>query len=271
MDPTRLGLATFLHPELNLEGWLKLARELGLGWVELRADPGMAYAGELTPRERENLRKKLLKAGLNVSLHVPIHGVNPASPNPRLAAASLAEYAQAVELAGDLGAKPVVLHPGGIPGEYAALPHHLEEAWRRLEFALELLVPFARERGVTLALENKQSGGGRDLILTPEEHLRALERFPDLGACLDFGHLATLPEGTCSQAEYVRALGARLVHVHLHDNRGQRDEHLGLGQGLVPWREAVSILEEAGYRGAVILEIPDPEELRESVRRLTGD
>jgi sugar phosphate isomerase/epimerase len=266
MDLSRLGLATFLHPQLGLPQWLGLARELGLGWVELRADPGVAYAGELSPRERQQRRQRLEEAGLNVSLHVPIHGVNPASPNPRLAAASLAEYADAISLAGDLGARLVVLHPGGIPGEYAALPQELEQAWRRLEFALEFLLPLARRHRVTLALENKQRGGGRDLILTPEEHLRALERFPELGACLDFGHLATL-QG--DPAAYVEALGARLLHVHLHDNHGQRDEHLGLGQGLVRWREALEALERAKYRGAVILEIPDPEELCESVKLLS--
>ncbi|MDD2912760.1 MAG: TIM barrel protein, partial [Candidatus Bipolaricaulis anaerobius] len=64
---------------------------------------------------------------------------------------------------------------------------------------------------------------------------------------------------------YVAALGERLVHVHLHDNRGERDEHLPLGRGSLPWRAAWAALSSAGYRGPIVLEIPDPDGLRESV------
>lgn len=268
MERTRLGLATFLRPDIDLAGWLKLAKGLGLGWVELRAEPGMAYAGELTHHERSRLRHRLAESGLHVSLHAPIHGLELGSPNPRAASAALAEHVAAIELAADLGASPVVFHPGGIPREYAALPGAYEAAWSRLSFYLDLLLPRAERLGVRLAIENKQKKPGRDLILTPEEHLRALEGRPRLGACLDFGHLHTLngdPKG------YVLALGDRLVHVHLHDNHGEGDEHLGLGEGTLPWREVISALEEVGYQGAIILEIPDQVALERSVRLLSDE
>ncbi len=248
-----------------MEDWIELARELGLGWLELRADPGIAHPEDLSSQDRNRLKKRLEEAGLRVSLHAPIHGVNLVSPNPRLAAAALAEHVAAIELAPELGAELVVFHPGGLPGEYARLPGAYERAWQRLGFALDILVPEAAARGVRLAIENKQAGSGRDLILTPEEHLRALEGRPGLGACLDFGHLHTLRE---DPAHFVAALGERLVHVHLHDNQGERDEHLGLGQGTVPWEAALRALAATGYRGAVILEIPDPDQARDSVARV---
>lgn len=31
-------------------------------------------------------------------------------------------------------------------------------------------------------------------------------------------------------------------HVHIHDNAGERDSHLGLGRGNLPWREVLSYL-----------------------------
>ena len=82
---------------------------------------------------------------------------------------------------------------------------------------------------------------------------------------MDFGHLHTLRE---DPAHFVAALGERLMHVHLHDNQGERDEHLGLGQGTVPWEAALRALAVAGYQGAVILEIPDPDQARDSVARV---
>jgi len=266
MDRSRLGLTAFLRPELDLTGWIELARRLGLGWVELRAEPGLVYAGELSPPQRRKLRANLAESGLRFSLHVPIHGLELGSPNPRAAAAALAEHLAAIDLAADLGADPVVFHPGGLPREYAVLPGSYQAAWNRLEFYLDVLVPHAEARGVRLALENKQKKAGRDLILTPEEHLRALEGRPGLGACLDFGHLHTLGGDPVA---YVRALGERLIHVHLHDNHGEGDEHLGLGEGTVPWRVAVAALEEVGYQGALILEVPEPRALEESVEVLS--
>ncbi|HAF70949.1 MAG: AP endonuclease, family 2 [Acetothermia bacterium 64_32] len=265
MERSQLGLATFLTPDLDLGGWIDLAAELALGWVELRADPGMAHPGELSPQARKALRGRLVESGLKVSLHVPIFGVNLTSPIPRIAEASLAEHVDALDLAGELGARVVVLHPGGLPPEYLNVPGAYERARSRLEFCLAVLLPRAERLGLTLAIENKQRGPSRDLILTPEEHLSVLKGLSGLGACLDFGHLHTL---NGDPAGYVNALGGRLVHVHLHDNHGGKDEHLGLGLGSAPWREAVAALAEAGYKGAVILEIPDPAQLRESVRLL---
>jgi len=265
MERSQLGLATFLTPDLDMRGWIALAAELDLGWVELRADPGMAHADELSSQDRKALRRLLEENDLNVSLHVPIYGVNLTSPIPRIAEASLAEHVVAIDLACELGASLVVLHPGSLPRDYVPLPGAYERAWRRLELCLEVLLPQAERHGVTLAIENKQRGPGRDLILTPEEHLRILARFPELGACLDFGHLHTLDGDPCL---YVNALGRRLAHVHLHDNHGEADEHLGLGLGTVPWREALTALAEVGYPHAVILEIPSVVELQKSVEFL---
>ncbi len=268
MERSQLGLSTFIRPGWSLERWISYAQELGLGWVELRAEPGMVYAGDLSPAERAELRALLASTGLRFSLHSPIHNLELGSPNPRAAAVALAEIAASVELAADLGASPVVVHPGGLPREYAALPGSYEAAWRRLGFYLDVLVPHAAARGVSLALENKQRSSGRDLVLTPEEHLRALEGREGIGACLDFGHLNTLGG---DPASYIGALGERLIHVHLHDNHGQVDEHLGLGKGTLPWRDVLKALAEHGYRGAVILEMPDPEDLKRSAELIEGE
>ncbi|MBC7093088.1 sugar phosphate isomerase/epimerase [Candidatus Bipolaricaulota bacterium] len=267
MDRKRLALSTFLLPGMDLWRWLALAADLGLGGVELRADPGMAHADDLGPVDRRRLREAARDAGLWLTVHVPIYGVNLVSPIRSLAAASLAEAVATVDLAADLGAGLVVVHPGGIPEDYAALDGEYERAWRRFMFALALLVPHAGRRGVRTALENKQQGRDRDLVLTLEEHVRALAPFPELGACLDFGHLHTV--GGDPRA-FVAALGNRLIHVHLHDNHGQGDEHLPLGHGDAPWAEALAALSDHGYTGCVVLEIPDQAGLRESAAAVIG-
>lgn len=262
MDLRRFGLSTFLWPGMHLLRWLDLAAELGLGGVELRADPRAAYPQDLGPGGRRALREELEARDLWSTVHAPIYGVNLASPLPSLAAAALSEVVQAVGLADDLGSRIVVVHPGHVDVDYLALDGERDQAWRRFSFALEVVLARARRAAVRVAIENKQRGRGWDMIYTSDDHNLFLDRFPDLGACLDLGHLHTTKGDPVA---YVAALGERLIHVHLHDNRGEQDDHLTLGQGGVAWPQALEALGANGYSGSIVLEIPDPNGLRESV------
>lgn len=262
MDSRRLGLSTFLVPGMDVGHWLSLAHDLGLGGVELRADPRVAHPTELAPVERRRLRERLAGLGLWCTVHAPIYGVNLASPIRSLAAASLGEVVQTVDLAAEVGSPLVVIHPGHVDEDHLALDGERDLAWRRFLFAIEVILARTRRHGVRLAVENKQRGRGWDMVHTLDDHARVLDGFPEIGACLDFGHLHTV-DGDL--AAYVTALGERLVHVHLHDNHGERDEHLALGRGTIPWRDALTALEERGYAGPIVLEIPEPGALRETV------
>ncbi len=264
MERTQLGLATFHRPGMDIWSWMELAQELGLGGVELRADPGIAHPDELSPFDRQRLRK-LSSDGLKLSLHMPIHGVSLTWPVRSVAAASLGEVIRSLELAAEIGADVVIIHPGRLPEEYLPFPKWLERSRDLLRFALGLLLPRAEKLQVKIALENLGNGRDRGLVQTAEEHLAILSEFPGLWACFDLGHLHTLGG---SPGEYIRALSSRLIHVHLHDNLGDWDAHLPLGEGNAPWRETLATLEENRFSGRIILEIPDPSGLRLSVQKI---
>ena len=266
MDRDQLGLATFHRPGMDLWSWIRLAEELELGALEIRADPGIAHPDELSPKERASIRA-LARNGLKISVHMPIHGVNLTCPSPRLSAASLGEVLRSVEFAGEIGADVVVIHPGTLPEEYVPFRKWRERAWELLRFSLSLLLSQAKRENIRLALENKQRARDLGLVGSLEEHLRVLSEFPDLWACLDVGHLHTFSR---SPRDYISGLGKRLIHVHLHDNFGDHDAHLPLGEGNVPWEEALRALRENGFSGRVILEIPDPDGLRHSVEKVLG-
>ncbi len=266
MERAQLGLATFHRPGMDVWSWLELAQELGLGGIELRADPGIAHPDDLSFSDRQKLRK-LGENGLRLSLHMPIHGVNLTWPVRSVAAASLGELVRTVELAGELAADVVVIHPGRLPEEYLPFPEWLARSRDVLRFALSVLLPRAEGLGVKLALENLGGGRDRGLVQTAEEHLAILGEFPELWACFDLGHFHILGG---SPRQYIQALLPRLIHVHLHDNRGDWDAHLPLGEGTAPWQETLSALEENGFSGRVILEIPDPAGLRQSLKKILG-
>jgi len=101
--------------------------------------------------------------------------------------------------------------------------------------SLEHLHIFAKERGVTLALENTPGE-----LATPE-HLRQFiidTRLTDLRLCFDIGH-AHLGDGVLASLEPMREF---LATSHIHDNHGLKDEHLLPYEGTIEWKAALPAL-----------------------------
>ena len=101
--------------------------------------------------------------------------------------------------------------------------------------SLEHLHIFAKERGVTLALENTPGE-----LATPA-HLRQLiigTRLTDLRLCFDIGH-AHIGDGVLASLEPMREF---LATSHIHDNHGLKDEHLLPYEGTIEWKSALPAL-----------------------------
>ena len=101
--------------------------------------------------------------------------------------------------------------------------------------SLEHLHIFAKERGVTLALEISPGE-----LATPA-HLRQFiidTRLTDLRLCFDIGH-AHLGDGVLASLEAMREF---LATSHIHDNHGVKDEHLLPYEGTIEWKSALPAL-----------------------------
>jgi sugar phosphate isomerase/epimerase len=72
------------------------------------------------------------------------------------------------------------------------------------------------------------------------------------------------PEARISRS--VRLLGKRIVHVHIHDNHGDADEHLVPGEGSIKFGPIVDEIKKIGYEGFVIVELFEPTKAVESAR-----
>ena len=84
--------------------------------------------------------------------------------------------------------------------------------------------------------------------VTTPEHLLEMLRIAHLdtvGVSLDVGHM-NLP-GMPGLAAAFQVLGDRVKQVHLHDNKGEKDEHCWPGEGTVDWqavREGIEALKQ---------------------------
>ena len=154
----------------------------------------------------------------------------------RLRIESTDEIKRVLDVAEHLPFRYLVLHLG-LDEEYAL------EKFDAAFTSLEHLRLFAKDRGVKLLLENTRSALGN-----PERLLQFLNytRLDDVGICFDVGH-ARLTGGV---REAFQALGARSASVHLHDNRGEQDDHLLPFDGTMDWAAVIEELRPAGSAGS---------------------
>lgn len=79
---------------------------------------------------------------------------------------------------------------------------------------------------------------------------------------LDIGHVAC--NSSTPLADWIRALSSRIGYFHLHDNHGEKDEHLTLGKGTIPLMEALELASELAPTAIWAIE-SDMDEMEESI------
>jgi sugar phosphate isomerase/epimerase len=147
------------------------------------------------------------------------------------------ELKRVIDVAEDLPYSRLILHMGG-PRETADLRKR-DAAFSSLEH----LVLHAHHRGVTIAVENTTSEMGDPAYLrnfVDETRLTGLRFNFDIG----HAHLADGPEAERIEKAFA-PLRELTVSAHVHDNHGEKDEHLPPYEGSIDWESAVKILKTA--------------------------
>ncbi|MGH9355702.1 MAG: sugar phosphate isomerase/epimerase family protein [Terriglobia bacterium] len=155
---------------------------------------------------------------------------------------SMDEVKRAIETAERLPFRFLVTHLGLADDDYS--PGKFDAAFSSLEH----LKVFARERGVSILIENTPGELGAPERLA--EFLRYTRL--DLKVCFDTGH-AHLTGGV---QEGFRALKPLIATVHLHDNLGEKDDHLLPFEGDIQWDPLIDSLQE--LNGAVASSLLEP-------------
>jgi sugar phosphate isomerase/epimerase len=115
------------------------------------------------------------------------------------------------------------------------------------------MVEAAKRLGIILCLEN--------LSETCKDFMPAFQRVPDLMMTLDIGHAQLLTQENTSFG-FIDHYFRRIVHLHVHDNRGgmsvKDDLHLPLGDGIVDYPCIFTLLKERAYTSTITLEVKPP-------------
>ena len=219
---------------------------------------GLQHGGsDFSAAEHKETAARIKDHGLACAIHLPFYDVVPGSADRKVQAKSRDILLRAVEIAEWYGADHLIGHPEFYPPDDSLLAQGRREqdaADRPTEIWLEQSVKawgeVMQNTGSRLYLENTNDQ-------TPEAILTLLERLPDQAAmCFDIGHwfMAADGIGLNNLPEWLTAVAPRLGHLHLHDNHGQADEHLGIGQGLIDYGPFLNFLAEHNLRPSYTLE-----------------
>jgi sugar phosphate isomerase/epimerase len=250
------------RPHVHLP-YARLSRELPF-LLDHRLPAEVAFSGPdldgLDPSLLGSAARQLAAAGLAVTVHAPFHDLNPGALEPLVQAATRRRLRQTLAAAGELGARLIVCHPGYEFWKYGGRDHlWLEQS---LLFWPPLLVE-AQRMGIVLALENIFDRRPAPLC----DLLAALDS-PWLGHCFDVGHWRLFSQTPLP--EWFSALGPRLVHLHLHDNRGERDDHLPVGEGDIDFAALFSLIRALPTVPSMTLEAHDPQSVLRSLAAVTA-
>jgi sugar phosphate isomerase/epimerase len=177
------------------------------------------------------------------SLHLPfVENVGPMQrawisvlePERRYREAALDEIKRSLELSDHVKLSHLVLHLGN--------PH---EAYNPLAFehAYAAIAQIRAFAGVKVLIENIPNE-----ISTLEriEEFKAVSRLADIGTCYDTGH---------GHLQNAKPRFEQIAATHVHDNNGDKDEHLWPFEGSLDWHALVEKLVVANYSGALTFEV----------------
>ena len=147
------------------------------------------------------------------------------------------ELKRAIDVAEDLPFPRMIFHMGGT--RETADPRKRDAAFSSLEH----LILHARHVGVTICVENTTSEMGDPAYLRSfydETRLTGLRFNFDIG----HAYLADGPEEERVEKGFA-PLRDLVVGAHIHDNHGEKDEHLTPYDGAIDWEKAIPVLKSA--------------------------
>lgn len=251
-------LISMLPKELSYAEKFALARSAGFDGIEMQTISSRDEAAEILAASKAT--------GLRIhSVMNADHWRFPlSSSDDAIVARSVAGMETSLENARLWGADAVLLVPAVVDAttSYA-------DAWTRSQRVIrERLLPKANSLGVVIAVEEVWN----KFLLSPLEFARYVDEFdsPLLKAYFDVGNVVFygFPQ------DWIRALGRRIVKVHLKDFHLDRPNGRffwrNLGEGDIDWTAVRKALTEVGYAGYVTTEVAggDASYLKDLARRV---
>lgn len=221
------------------------AKQNGIEYVEVALNQCYRNVSEDEVIPRINaLKAKIDSAGVKVwSIHLPFSRTLDISViDDEVRKRNVDIIARMIKASAVFNPSKLVLHSSSEP-----IADSIRE--QRIKYAIEsigILRKYADEIGAQLCVENLPR---TCLGNTPEELLRIIADYPEVGICFDTNHYLT---GT--PIYFAKTAGHRIGTLHISDYDGVNESHWIPGDGAIPWSELLDIIKEKGYKGIYMYE-----------------
>jgi sugar phosphate isomerase/epimerase len=205
-----------------------------------------------------DIARRLADAALKVTFHAPFMDLRPGALDEKIRQATVDRIKQVFDIASYFNPIKIVCHASFDERYYV----FGDDLW--LESSVKTwkdLIAMAKDVNTTIALENVY-----------EKNPDILRRLFDVLSsdricfCFDTGHFNVFSHEPLTV--WLKALGKYLGHLHLHDNFGQRDEHLPVGNGTFPFEELFSSIKKMKAKPSITLEAHNPKNLSQSLENV---
>jgi sugar phosphate isomerase/epimerase len=242
-------------PWKYLPDYLELVLELRINVeIGLEAD----QLDGVSRSEFRSVAQKLHERGCRITLHGPFWDLCPGSTDALIRQVSQFRFQQLFDLVEVFQPVRVICHTGYDPRHHGS---NCEFYLARSLAIWEPLVARAEASKIPLLLENVWEYG-------PDLHRGLLAKLgsPYCGFCLDVGHQHSFSRTPLP--EWIEALGDFLQEIHVHDNKGTRDDHLPVGQGTIDFEALFRLLRTKSIFPLITLEPHQEAHLAESLAGL---
>jgi sugar phosphate isomerase/epimerase len=203
-------------------------------------------------------QKFLDENGLRVSFHAPFMDLSPGGVDKMVREITIKRMKQLSELAEYFKPSVVVVHPGYDDWRYG---EHVDEWLSESTKTWKMVVDSFMSDETVIAVENI-------FEKRPDTLIRLIESVnsPRFRYCMDTGHFNMFSE--VSLEEWFEKLGRYIAEIHLHDNYGVHDEHLGIGEGNFDFPLFFDLLKANGSSPLFTIEGENKEEVIKSLKFL---
>ena len=192
------------------------------------------------------IERNARKYGIELwSYHLPFWPFSEIDPSvASLQKHAISYFSELIKKASDIGIPRFVIHPSGEPIADADRPERMRVATDTLATLAEVCV----QNGAILAIEDLP----RTCLGNCSAEILSLLRGHDaMRVCFDTNHLL----GGEDPAAFIRAVGDKLVTLHVSDYDFVDERHWLPGEGDIDWSGIVEALRDVDYQGVFMYEI----------------
>ncbi len=172
--------------------------------------------------------------GIEITIHAPYMDLSPGGIDSKIRRASLERMIQLMDIAKILNPHIIAVHPGY---DHWRNSRTLNQWTSNSASFWREILDYTANSSFKLAIENI-------FEQTPESLQKLIENIgsPRFGFCFDTGHFNLFSKVPLEK--WFETLGPYLIETHIHDNKGDKDSHLPIGEGTFPFSVFFDLLSD---------------------------